>query len=428
MDKEEQIKKLFEEQSILEEQVKFGCVLFDLQEVAGKMIPAPGSGWASIEGKSAFRIKSLVELSNQVKWLTNLSQEVLWKANLAKQTKLKHSGYLRTDINQISKELGLIIPVTPVTKVCETLSELFNKIMKLAIEFYGLSTFTQKELHLELKSALLTNDKNISTHLDEALSRAYQDLVICDHVLQKEKQIFVSLKRPRYFHAKTILETPIPIVNGDWKFYAADEMPGTTEQKIEFLMSLDKPFITKISINNFENTDNLYVDLSKLLNLGEALGDGGKTKERNWVCQPELLYLSRFSNLDIQAAFVAEGYQEMENNIILPYLGELSDFSLSLGILSECVWTGIAGRSTNPQTRGKSLVSPRACWLKAADRFMTFTSAMMLSSAGFTVTSYGYGAVNIAIDEDKISHLIEIAPHAGLSIPLNIIDKKTMML
>ena len=426
MDKEQKIKEVFNEQAKLEENIKFGCVLFDLQELTeGKMLPAPGGGWASIEGKSAFRFKSINELSNQVKWLTNLSQDVLWKSNLAKQTKLKHSGYLRTDVNQLSKELGLIVPITPITKICETLSELFNKVMRLGIEFYGLSKFIQKDLHLELKSSLLTNDKNISTHLDEALSRAFQDLVICDHVLQKDKQIFVSLKRPRYYHAKTILETPIPIINGDWDFYGPDDLPSTTEKKIDFLMKLDKPFIAKISINSFENTDNLYVDLSKLLSLGETLGEGGRPKERNWVCQPELLYLSRFCDLDIQAAFVAQGYQEMENNITLPYLGELSDFSLSLGILSECVWTGIAGRSINPQTRNKSLVSPRACWLKAADRFMTFTSAMMLSSAGFTITSYGYGAVNICIDEDKISQLIEIAPHAGLSVPINIIKKKS---
>ena len=425
MEKNTQFKDLFDDS----QNIKFGCIIFDLQEISdNKSIPMPGSGWASIEGKSAFRIKTISELSNQVKWLTNLSQDVLWKTGAVKQTKLKHSGYLRTDVSQISKELGLVIPVTPVTKIAETLSELFNKIMRMAIEFYGLSNFTQKDLQSELKLALMPDDKNISTHLDEALSRAYQDLVICDHELQKEKQIFITLKRPRYFHAKSILDTSIPIIGADWSFYGNDDLPATTDKKLEFLMGLDKPFITKISIDNFENTDNLYVDLGKLLNLGEALGDGGKTKERNWVCQPELLYLSRFANLNIEAAFVAQGYQEIENNIILPYLGELSDFSLSLGILSECIWTGVASRSVNPQTRGKTLVSPRACWLKAADRFMTFTSAMMLSSAGFIVTSYGYGAVNIAIEEDKIPQLIEIAPHAGLCIPLNVIDKKNYLL
>lgn len=416
-------------QNLFEDQVKFACVLFDVQETTdGKLVPMPGPGWASIEGGSAFRITSISDLSSGIKWLTNLSQDILWKSGLAKQTRLKHSAYLRTDISQLSKEMGMVIPVTPVTKICETLSEVFNKVMRLAIEFYGIKDFSQKDLHQELKGALLTNDKQINVHLDEALSRAYQDLVVCDHRLQKDGQIFVSLKRPRYYHAKTILDTAVPNISGDWTFVAPEELPPDSSKSIQFLMSLNRPFIARVSIDRFDPMDDAYVNLKALLNLGEALGDGGRTKERNWVCQPELLYLSRFAKLTVHAAFVAPGYQKLNEAINLPNLGELSDFSLSLGILAECLWIGISGRSINPQTRGKSLVSPRACWLKAADKFLTFTSAVMISSAGFTVTSYSYGAVNVLVDEDQIENLINIAPHAGLCVPLNIMNKKTVKL
>ena len=164
-----------------------------------------------------------------------------------------------------------------------------------------------------------------------------------------------------------------------------------------------------------------------MLNLGEAKGEGGKSKERNWVCQPEILYLSKFASLDISAAFVAEGYQDLGRKTHLPYLGELSDFSYSLGLLAENVWIGLASRSINSQKRSKSLVSPRACWLKAADRFMTLTSAMMLSSAGFIVSSYGYGGVTVIVEENKLPQLIEIAPHAGLCVPMNILEKKPVI-
>ena len=424
MNKDEQLNTLFSDNQTTE----FGCVMFDIQEVDNKSIPVPGSGWASIDGKSAFRIKSIADLSKKIRWLTNLSQEVFWKTGVVKHNHLKASNYLRSDVSQIAKELGLIVPLTPIANICEVISELFSKVMKMSEEFYNIKDFNAKTLSQELKANLIVPDKNISVPVDEALSRAYQDLVICDHVLPKNEQLFISLKRPRYFHAKSILETTVPIIDEDWSFISAEELPIHIDKKLDYLMNLNKPFVAKIKINSFENTDNLYVDLTKLLNLGEALGDGGRTKERNWVCQPELLYLSKFSNLDIEAVFVAKGYQEIENNINLPYLGELSDFSLSLGILSECLWNGLASRSTNPQTRGNTLVSPRACWLKACDRFMTFTSAMMLSSAGFIVTSYGYGAVNIALDYDKLDHLIDIAPHAGLSIPLNLLNKRTAFL
>lgn len=423
MNREDQFKNLFDDN----QKLKFGCVIFDSQEDQdGKRIPMSGSGWASIEGDKSFRIKSSGDLKNDVKWLTNLPQDIFWKSGLVKQTKLKPSNYLRTELVQIMKELGLLHPKITITDITEKLSQLFTKVMRLSIEFYGLNGFNQKDLPTEIRQKLCPDDKGISTYVDEALLRAYQDLVICEKPISKEKVNYITLKRPRYFHAKSILETSVPIVGDDWKFYAEGDMPVSTEEKLDFLMKKEKPFIAKVAIQSFIDPSNMNVDLSKLLNLGEAIGEGGKKKERNWVCQPEILYLSKFANLEISAAFVAEGYQPLDKNTRLPYLGELSDFSYSLGLLSECVWIGLSSRSVNPQTRSKSVVSPRACWLKAADRFMTLTSAMMLSSAGFVVNSYGYGGVTVIVEESKIAQLIEIAPHAGLCVPMNILEKRTI--
>ncbi len=47
----------------------------------------------------------------------------------------------------------------------------------------------------------------------------------------------------------------------------------------------------------------------------------------------------------------------------------------------------------------------------------------MLSAAGFTVVSYGYGAVTLNVSESEIPKLIEIATHTGLSVPINLICK-----
>ena len=58
---------------------------------------------------------------------------------------------------------------------------------------------------------------------------------------------------------------------------------------------------------------------------------------------------------------------------------------------------------------------------------MTLTSAMMLSSAGFEVTSYGYGGVTILLEESRLNNLIEIAPHTGLCVPTNFIEKRNVI-
>ncbi len=403
-------------------QPRFGCVMFDLVDVDNTLKPMPGSGWASIEGKSAFRIKNLEDLSSDIKWLTNLNQQTLWKTGVVSQSKLKHSAYLRTDVGQIMKEIGLNPPKVPIATVCEKISEIFNKVMKMAQEFYDIQSFSQKDLNTEVRDSIIEKDNNISDFVDEALTRSYQDLVICEKNI-KDLPSFITLRRPRYYHAKQILETAVPVWNQDWDFVAPDDMPKSNEKKIEFLMAQKRPFIAKVHIQEFDYPTQISIDLSKLLNLGEAIGEGGKTKDRNWVSQPELLYLSKFAKLTIDAAFIAKGYQSFDDKINVPYLGELSDFSYSLGLLSEVLWTGLAARSLNPKTKGRYLVSPRACWLKAADRFMTLTSAMMMASAGFKVISYAYGAVTVAVEDHHISKLIEIAPHAGLNVPQYIIEK-----
>lgn len=405
--------------------IRFGCVLFDLQEntTTGKMSPWPGTGWASIEGKPATRIRSTADLSSDVKWWTNLTQDILWKSGAVKHTKLKHSGYLRTDLVQIAKELDLMQQKMTTGKVCEALSEIFNKVMRISIEFLGIKSLNESELTIEFKNLLLESDKNISSYVDEALVRSYQDLVLCEDEIDKNKK-FISLKRPRYLHAKSLLEMTIPIENGDWEFLGSEELPLNADDKVNFFIDMKRPFVAKISIIGFKDSDS-GVDFSRLLKLGEAIGEKGKKKERNWVSQPEFLFLNNFLYLDVEAAFLASGYKKLELKHSLPDLGDLSIFSYSLGLLAENYWIAVSNRSFNAITKSKTLVSPRASWVRAADRFFCFTSAMILESYGINVHSYGFGSVNISYTDDQIPLLIKIAPEANLIMPLSLLSNAT---
>lgn len=403
---------------------RFGCVMFDLQDNgSGENIPLPGSGWASLEGGLAYRIKSVSELHNNVKWLTNLNQNTLWKSGAVKHPKLKHSGYLRTELGQIMKEVGVYPPNTPIAEVCEMISHIFNKTMLLAIELFNIQSFNNKDLHSEIKANLVGEDKPISLHMDEALSRSYQDLVICENFSQSVDRVFITLKRPRVIHANEVLATKIPLTLSDWDFISPDQLNGSSSDKIKFLNDLGKPYVAKCSVSSYFYSKDINVDLSKLLNLGEAFGEGGKTKERNWVCQPELNYLTNFSDIDVSAAFVSQGSQHIFENITLPFMGDLQDLSYSFSLLIENLWVAYTSRSINPRTKAKSLVSPRASWLKASDRYLTLKSAMLLTSYGYDVVSYGFGAVNLSVPTQKVKDLVTLAPSAGLIAPTFIIDK-----
>lgn len=413
----DQRKELSDILSISEPITEFGCVFFDLQETEGKMIPWIGKGWASINGGKAFRINQAEDLDANIKWLTNLSEQNFFKSNAFKKNTLKHSGYLRTEVAQIMKELGLSNNKKYViADVCEIISGIFSKVMKLSIEFYSLSSFEEKDLASEIKNSLVQRDESVSTPIDEALSRAYQDLVICEKDVTPDKDsVLVTLKRPRLFHAQKILETPIPIKDAKWSFFGKNDLPRTVEERVEFVSGLEKPYIAKINILSFNENE---IHLDKLLNLGMSMGENFKPKERNWVSQVEFIYLVKMAQIDIEAVLAADGYEDVPlKSDPLVKLGELSDFSYSLGLLAECVYVGLSSRSVNLQTRRRTLVSPRACWFKSTDRFLSLTSALFLSHAGFKIVSYGTGGVTILLNKADIKKLIEIVPYAGVQMP-----------
>ena len=401
--------------------LRFGCVLFDLQGEEGKKLAIPGSGWASIEGKIAERIHSTSDLSSNVRWWSNLSKETYWKVGLHKQPKIKPSSYFSTEMGLLMKEIGLNPKKIATAEVCEKLSALFSKVMSFAREFYPGIEFLGQDLGGDLRNVLLPKDDNISLHVDEALTRSYQDFVTCNSMYPKPGWRSVVLRRPRYFHASRVMETSIPLYEGEWDFLGKDDLPAEQPERLQFLLDQDKPFIAMVSTINFFSQENIRLELGGLLSLGEAIGDKGVKKRRNWVPQTELLYLSKFAELQIDAVFMARGYGQLPN-IVLPDLGELSDFSISLGLLAESLWMGLSGRSINPQTRSKTLVSPRACWLRATDRFLSLTSAMILSASGYQVLSYGCGSVSVAVQEGKLAELMEIAPHAGVCLPMWLLD------
>ena len=421
MNKEKKIESLFDDNK----DVKFGCVCFDMHEGSdGKMSPLPGNGWASIEGKSAFRIRSVADLSPDVKWWSNLNKNTLWNSGKQNLLKLKRSDYLKTDLGDIMKELQMSPPNIPIANICEYLSDIFNRVMRMAIEFYGLNDFQKEDLIEELNNHLLAKDENIDISIDQAFMRSYQDRVFCEtNNLNLEGHKKIYLRRPRVQHAKLILDTRIPVKNSKWEVIFPEDLPETKEERLEFLLNNERPFICKVKILSFHEMDNAFINVTKLLNMGESIAPKNVRKKRDWMCQTELLYYSKFANLDIEAVIIGDRYDEECYDNLLPDMGPLGNMSYSYGLLSECVWHAITDRSYDKLNKSKTLVSPRACWLKATDRFLTLTSAMMLSSQGHNVLSYGSGSVVVSIADNDIAKLIEQAPAAGLTVPRWLVEK-----
>lgn len=394
------------------EQRGFGCVLFDLQEDAdGKLRPALGAGWASANGEKALRITGAHDLDTDIRWWTNLDRNTFWKSGCVRMKKLRESSFFKTDLGQLMREVGLTPKKLGSAVVCEALSEIFARSMRLAVSHYDFSELREQELVDELRVLLAPADASVSMETDEALSRAFLDYMACPFTKRDGARI-VTLKRPRLTHAREVLESAVP--EGAWDFYGPNDLPEE-HARLDMLQGLKRPALVKVALRGFVEKCPTYVP--PLLQLGEAVGAKGHKKERNWMTLQEVRYFSRFARVEIQAAFVAERWQELRMGKALLELGPLSDWSISLGLLAEAHWSSLASRSRHPVTKSKSMVSPRACWLRSADRFFCFAAALPLAAAGFSISGYGLGAVSVSVLPEDLGKLTEVAPGCGLLMP-----------
>lgn len=395
----------------------FGCVLFDMQEdETGKMRPLPGKGWASVNGEKAFRINSPDDLDTDAKWITNLDRATFWKTGCVRVKKLRESSFLKTDLGHMMREAGLVPRVISSASACEGLAEIFARTMRIAHEHYDLDMLRESEFVEDLRPVLVPQDTGVSLEVDEALSRAYIDFVPCPSSRVEGERV-ATLRRPRLAHAKEVLASAIP--SGAWEFLGPDNMPE--EGRLEWLLEKKRPGVAKIALRGFLPGCPNWIP--PLLQLGEAIGAGGKRKERNWMTLQEIRYFAKYAKVSIQAVFLAEGWELVRMGKGLPDFGEMSDFSFSLGLLAETHWQALAMRSRDPVTRSKSMVSPRACWLKAADRFLCFASAMPLAASGFAILNYGSGIVSVRHLPEQAGDLLEIAKKSGLIAPAALIDE-----
>ena len=395
----------------------FGCVLFDLVESAeGRMSPAPGKGWASVGGQKAQRIGSIDELSPDVRWLTNLDRSTFWKSGCVRLKKLRESSYLKTDLGQIMREVGIVPKRLTTAGSCEQSSEIFARTMSWAMVHYDISELVEQEWIDEVRPRLFPSDSSVSMEVDEALRRCYVDYVVCS-TPRLEGSRLVTLRRPRLLHANSILATAIP--QGEWEFIPGDAMPDE-HARLDWLWQMQRPVLVKVFIKGFGEKCPAHVPA--LLQMGEALGEGGRKKERNWLTLQEVRYFSRYARLEIQAAFAAEGWTSFNGAKRILELGDLSPFSISLGLLAESHWMSLSGRSRNPLTRSKNMVSPRAAWFRATDRFLCFCSALPLAASGFSIVSYGGGCVSVAARPESMMELAEVAAACGLSSPAVLFD------
>lgn len=377
--------------------MRCGCVVFDEQR--------PESGWASIEGEPATRIKGLGDLRSDVLWWTSLETTNFYHSGMSRIANMRNADYLRTPMAALKDEMGITQRFIEVNKSVSILSEVFSRVMLLAEMHYGIKQSKQQKLSDDLRTVLIPKDVSISEEMDQACELAYQAFVKCTKNPGRVKTKNVQFKRNRYQHAMEVLSTPVP--GRKFEYVPQHKLPEKSDV-MSWILELDRPVMIQGAVTHVSQA------FSNVISFG-----GGSPHRRGWITHPEIVALSEFVHFDVQSLFLFDHYEPIKANIDPPYVDPgFGMLSISIGLLAENYWVGIASPEVG-KTNTQKLYSPRVSWLRASDRSLTMIPAMKVHAEGVQVSSYSLGSVSIDVPYGNLENVMEIAGGAGLFPPLS---------
>lgn len=379
--------------------INFGFVYFD------DPIGGPSTGWASIDGAPATRIRHPSELPSDIQWWTNLPFNSYIQSGLAKTNRFRHSDYLRVKQQNLIREIGIGDRFVEANRAASSLSEIYARCMRLLHKHYGIHFPKEDSLAAELRPLLADADRSVSVEIDEAGDQSSIEYTLCS-CRKPWGTTEVTFQRPRLQHAIDVLQAPVP--KQQWMFVAEKDMPPV-DKRVEWILSQSRPALVKIVV------ERINPDWAPLV----AFGSTPRKVPRNWVTHPYLLLLSRFADIRVEAAFFADDYTVGASRVPLIDEGMVGPLSLSVGILAENHWSAMARETRFQHSQGRKFYSPRAAWMRSADNFHCLVAAMQLYGAGFPVVRYGCGSVGVAI-AGNMKEATDVAKRAGLLPPITV--------
>ena len=384
----------------------YGAVIFDDES-------KPTSGWASVRGRAAFRIRGTGDLASDIYWWTNLPAETFVRYGQLGNRKLKRLEYLKPNMTQLHQELGLTTVKAPLSKIAEVTSEIFDRVMRLAAKNYGLQYPVELTLSEDLFDLLVKEDKSITPEIDDALRLSYQTWSRTPDG-GPEKSKIVTFRRPRLIHARDVLTTPIP--GEQWEFVEGRRLPSESK-RVDWLIAQGRPVLARAAVKK------VHFEYSRVVTFGADPRD--RVDPRSWMSHPELLMFAKFGEVRVDAVFLGNEYTPQQVNKHVFTGGALGSISISTGILAENYWIALASSRSHKRFSRDAVTihSPRAVWMAATDRFHSVLPALMLGGSGFSVRGYGRGKVTVAVPRGALGDLRSCAAAAGLDCPLSVHDE-----
>lgn len=393
----------------MEARTKIGVVIFDRTNNYDPDGENPG--YCCLPGKEPVRIYGTGDLPTDVRWLTNINLDVAYSSRLQNSPKLLNTNFLRTSVNSILVELGL--KKKDPDKQVYIVASVFSNVMKQAQAFFGIDSPPIFSLAQAIPSQLGHRPRSIDNDVRESSLRAIQSFGQCE-AKPSSQSIFTSVLIPRHHHASKVLAEGLPF--GEWSKVDNGSLPSKPKRQ-DWITNLPVPALCKIKIDRVSRKYNPLVNYGAGAGLLGKKGGSGASysvlNDRVFACANEIEFLADIADISIEDTFVCE--EPLEHRYKLPISDRLAPLSYSYGILLENMWT-----SLDRDFDGKKQRSPMAAWLHATDRVECLKKASELHGIGYTILSYGYGRITLALEPRMQERLVSDCQRLGLIPPLGI--------
>ena len=389
---------------------RFGVILFDDPTLKGQ----DEAGWASVSGEKPFRVARVSDLASDIIWLCDAEYNAARAAGHQSLHNVRGGSFLGTAFKSIISDLtGANEPTNPVA--CQYLSVLAQRIGTFALQHYGERALGGYSLSVGMQSVF--DEGRVPTTgegwVDLALTSAYQQSAKCDlggmPFLANAKTVHV--RDNRFLHALQVMESLTPA--GSFEYISGTKIPMSAD----FILNGERPALVQVSVSKIDP------DIAGILGFGAS--SGKRTKVRDWVAAPELVLLDQFAQVKIKGAIFWERAEPLKPHLQIPdgMRDGMLAMSYSAGVIAEAHLKALmAGKKD--QLMNDQRYTPRAVFLAAVDRVLTFPLVRALREAGFPVMSYGLGAVAVRAKASMLKDLSDFVRDAGLSFPLPEVAEK----
>jgi hypothetical protein len=372
------------------------------------------SGWASVNGIEATYVRQHSDLANNVTWITNGEFSQFITLGHRNVHNLRSLTFFRTQINQICADLGYEMMGAHARGAAQAVSEVATRVFRLAAQGYQWKAgelANADSLHENIKSRFPRDVYPNNPALERALRSAYQTDSALSRADFVPNSVFLTMRVNRLDHARQILACPIP--DDAWEYIPNVKLPVAQRDRLAFCLKHDMPILAEVVLD-MTRADSEYAALA-------AFGQRVQSRMvlREWVSHPELLWLARFTPLEIKSVFRSADYRTLPERTLLPATltsDPLLHLSYSAGLLAENHWMALASDEYNKMLKKKSLTA-RAVWLRAADRALCFSVAKKAVDRGFTVTGYSTGAVRVRLLRSELMRAMEFAIENKITCP-----------